>query len=56
MKTSRNSEQSRTIIVFLLINPNIKITSTKDIKQQNYSLSKAHETRLNLMNEITYHK
>ena len=56
MKISSKSEQSRTIIVFWLINPNIRITSTKDIKQQNYSLSKAHETRLNLMKERTYHK
>ena len=56
MKTSSKSEQSRTIIVFWLINPNIRITSTKDIKQQNYSLLKAHEIRLNLMKERTYHK
>lgn len=56
MKTTSKSEQSRTIIVFWLINPNIRITSTKDIKQQNYSLSKAHEVRLELMKERTYHK
>jgi hypothetical protein len=56
MKTSSKLEQSRTIIVFWLINSNIRITSTKDIKQQNYSLSKAHETQLNLMKERTYHK
>lgn len=56
MKTSSKSKQSRTIIVFWLINPNIRITSTKDIKQQNYSLSKAHIIRLELMKERTYHK
>jgi len=56
MKTSSKLEQSRTIIVFWLINSNIRITSTKDIKQQNYSLLKAHEIRLNLMKERTYHK
>jgi hypothetical protein len=56
MMSSKISKQTRTIIVFWLINPNIQITSTKDIKQQNYSLDKAHKFRLELMKERTYHK
>jgi hypothetical protein len=49
-------KQSRLIIVFWLINPEIKITSTQNIKQQNYPLSKAYENRLNLMKERSIHK
>jgi predicted DNA-binding WGR domain protein len=47
---------SRTIIVFWLINPEVRITSTKDIEQQKYSLSKAYKIRLELMKERTLHK
>lgn len=54
--SDKRSEQTRTIIVFWLINPNIKIKSTKDIKQQNYSLSLAHKNRLKLMKERSFHK
>ena len=48
--------QNRTIIVFWLINPNIRIKSTKDIKQQNYNLDKAYKVRLELMKERTLYK
>ena len=48
--------QSRTIVVFWLINPNVRIFSTKDIKQQNYSLKTAYTNRLKLMAERTFHK
>jgi hypothetical protein len=53
--TSKNSGY-RTIIVFWLINPDIKITSTKNIKQQAYKLETAHNIRLELMKERTYYK
>ena len=56
MVSSNLSEQIRTVIVFWLINPNIKITSTKDIPQQKYSLSKANKNRLELMKERTFYK
>lgn len=49
-------QSSRTIIVFWLINPNIRITSTRDIEQQNYNISKAYENRLELMKERTFYK
>lgn len=57
-KINMTSKKSgyRTIIVFWLINPNIKITSTKDIKQQAYALETAHNVRLELMKERTYYK
>lgn len=51
-----NEKSSRTIIVFWLINPNIKITSTNDIKQQNYNIQKAYKNRLELMKERTFYK
>ena len=51
-----SSEVSRTIIVFWLINPNIKIISTKDIAQQDYDIKKAYKNRLELMKERTYYK
>ena len=51
-----NAISHRTIIVFWLINPEIRIPSTKDIPQQNYSLQQAHNERLELMKERTYHK
>ena len=51
-----NTISHRTIIVFWLINPEIRIQSTKDIPQQDYSLQKAHNERLELMKERTYHK
>ena len=51
-----SAEVSRTIIVFWLINPNVKIISTKDIKQQNYDIRKAYINRLELMKERTFYK
>ena len=51
-----SKNQSRTIVVFWLINPEVKIKSTNDIEQQKYSLKTAHENRLKLMKERTFHK
>jgi predicted DNA-binding WGR domain protein len=51
-----SSVASRTIIVFWLINPNIKIISTKNIAQQDYDIKKAYKNRLELMKERTYYK
>ena len=56
MRSSIKTEQTRTIIVFWLINPEITITSTKDVGQQKYSIDKAHKERLKLMEERTYYK
>jgi len=56
MNSLSETDQTRTIIVFWIINPDVTITSTNDLKQQKYSLSKAHEHRLELMKERTYHK
>ena len=56
MKSRNNSIQKRTIIVFWLINPNVRITSTKDIKQQKYDIKKAYDIRLELMKERTLYK
>ncbi len=56
MSSLTKKEQTRTILVFWLINPNVRITSTKDIKQQNYDIKKAHQNRLELMKERTYYK
>jgi len=50
------SNQSRTIIVFWLINPDVRIKSTKHIKQQNYDITIAHKNRIKLMLERTNHK
>ena len=51
-----NTKSHRTIVVFWLINPNIRITSTNDIKQQNYNIQKAYKNRLELMKERTFYK
>jgi predicted DNA-binding WGR domain protein len=56
MESKNKSKQTRTIIVFWLINPDIKIKSTKDIKQQNYNIKEAYKTRLKLMEERTLYK
>lgn len=56
MKSKCESIQKRTIIVFWLINPDVRITSTKDIKQQNYDIERAYKTRLELMKERTLYK
>ena len=56
MKNTSKKEQQRTLLVFWLINPNIRITSTKDIKQQNYNIEEAKKHRLELMKERTYYK
>ena len=50
----------RTVIVFWLINPDIRIISTKHVKKQqlnsSFTLDQAKEYRLELMNERKYHK
>ncbi len=46
----------RTLLVFWLINPDVRITSTKDIPQQNYNIEEAHANRLKLMDERKYYK
>ena len=56
MKNNSSKILTRTILVFWLIDPNHKITSTEDIMQQKYSLKNAHENRLKLMEERTFHK
>ena len=48
--------QTRTIVVFWLINPDNRITSTKDIEQQTYDITEAHKHRLDLMKERTLYK
>ena len=54
--SSSKPNQSRLLLVFWLINPEKRITSTKDISQQNYSIKLAKENRLELMKERTFHK
>ena len=56
MKNTGKNTEHRTLLVFWLINPNIKIKSTKDIPQQNYDLEEAKKHRLELMKERTYYK
>jgi hypothetical protein len=57
MKTdTKTEEESRTLLVFWLINPDVRITSTKDIKQQKYKIDKAHQHRLQLMEERKFYK
>jgi len=53
---TKNINGKRRVIVFWLINPNIIIKSTKDIKQQKYNINKAHKHRLELMKERSYYK
>jgi hypothetical protein len=56
MKNNGTKEQSRTILVFWLVNPDFTIKSTKDIIQQDYDINKAYENRLELMKERTFYK
>ena len=56
MFSNVKKEQFRTILVFWLINPDIRITSTKDIPQQNYKIENAYKERLELMKERTFYK
>ena len=56
MKNTSSKKKSRTIIVFWLINPEERIISTKDIKQQNYDIQLAYKKRLELMKERTFYK
>lgn len=56
MESTNKSKQIRTIIVFWLINPDVKIKSTNDIKQQNYNINEAYNVRLKLMEERTLYK
>lgn len=55
-KIDMKGSGTRTILVFWLINPDKRITSTADIAQQNYDIEKAHEHRLALMKERTIYK
>lgn len=55
-KIDMSGSGSRTILVFWLINPNIRIKSTADIAQQTYPIEQAHEHRLALMKERTVYK
>ena len=52
----KGSKQERLLLVFWLINPNVRIMSTKDINQQKYSLKEAYKVRLDLMKERTDRK
>ncbi len=56
MKNIGKDVAERTILVFWLINPKIRIKSTRDIDQQDYDIEKAKKHRLELMKERTYHK
>lgn len=57
MKNSGNQEHaSRTILVFWLVNPDVRIISTKNIAQQCHDMTRACENRLLLMKERTFHK
>jgi hypothetical protein len=56
MKNNGTTKQTRTILVFWLVNPNVTIKSTKDLDQQNYDINKAYENRLELMKERTFYK
>jgi predicted DNA-binding WGR domain protein len=57
-KVEMNSKNKshRTLLVFWLINPDVRIMSSKDIHQQTYPLKQALANRLKLMSERTYHK
>jgi len=54
--SAESEGQTRTIVVFWLINPDNRITSTKDIEQQTYDITEAHKHRLDLMKERTLYK
>jgi predicted DNA-binding WGR domain protein len=54
--SSTKPNQSRLLLVFWLINPDKKITSTKDIPQQSYNGKLMKDNRLELMKERTMHK
>lgn len=56
MINTSDEPKTRTILVFWLINPNIKIKSTKDILQQTYDKEEVNTVRLELMKERTYYK
>lgn len=46
----------RSIIVFWLIDPNVRVISTQNVPVQNYPLSVAKERRKELMKDRTYYK
>jgi hypothetical protein len=56
MKSTSKGINERIIAVFWLIDPTVKIESTKNIKQQKYDIKIAHKNRLELMKERTFHK
>ena len=56
MVNTSEEPQTRTILVFWLINPNVRIKSTKDILQQTYDKEEVDKVRLELMKERTYYK
>lgn len=56
MVNKSEEPKTRTILVFWLINPNVRIKSTKDILQQTYDKEEVDKVRLELMNERTFFK
>jgi len=55
---SKSVEASRRIVVFFVVNPDVKIISTADIEAQQgvMTLKEAQEYRLNMMTERKYNK
>jgi len=56
MENNSSDKQTRTILVFWLVNPDVEIMSTDKIPQQNYDMELAKKNRLKLMKERTYYK
>ena len=56
MINTTNEPKVRTIVVFWLIDPNVRIISTSDIPQQKYDWNEAMKVRMNLMTERTFYK
>ena len=56
MVNNTSNPLTRTILVFWLVDPEIKIKSTKDIPQQTWDWEQVEKIRLELMGERTYYK
>ncbi len=56
MINNTDQPKTRTILVFWLVNPNVRIKSTKDIAPQTYDWEDAKKVRLELMKERTFYK
>ena len=56
MKSVGPGPQTRTLVVFWLINPDVKIPSTSDIPQQNWDREVINANRLELMKERSLYK